>query len=111
MSDTIHPNEQGYEIIADRLEPVLRELLSDDRISTSSETRGILGAGVRLQPEEKKTTRPLRGVRQSRGLILKAAGAMDPSAVPLRQRRPPIRVSDKRSQRPHVKSVCYRNAP
>jgi acyl-CoA thioesterase I len=30
MSDAIHPNEQGYEIIADRLEPVLRELLSDD---------------------------------------------------------------------------------
>jgi lysophospholipase L1-like esterase len=30
MSDTIHPNEQGYGIIADRLEPVLRELLSDE---------------------------------------------------------------------------------
>ena len=30
MSDAIHPNEQGYEIIADRLEPVLRQLLSDD---------------------------------------------------------------------------------
>ena len=30
MSDTIHPNEQGYGIMADRLEPVLRELLSDD---------------------------------------------------------------------------------
>ena len=27
MSDAIHPNEQGYEIIAERLEPVLRELL------------------------------------------------------------------------------------
>jgi acyl-CoA thioesterase I len=30
MSDTIHPNEQGYGIIADRLEPVLRELLAED---------------------------------------------------------------------------------
>jgi acyl-CoA thioesterase I len=29
MADPIHPNEQGYEIIADRLEPVLRDLLSD----------------------------------------------------------------------------------
>jgi len=30
MSDAIHPNEQGYQIIADRLEPVLRDLLSGD---------------------------------------------------------------------------------
>jgi acyl-CoA thioesterase I len=30
MSDAIHPNSQGYEIIADRLEPVLRELLEGD---------------------------------------------------------------------------------
>ena len=30
MADPIHPNEQGYEIIADRLEPVLRDLLSED---------------------------------------------------------------------------------
>lgn len=30
MSDAIHPNEQGYGIMADRLEPVLRELLSED---------------------------------------------------------------------------------
>ena len=30
MSDAIHPNGQGYEIMADRLEPVLRDLLSDD---------------------------------------------------------------------------------
>lgn len=30
MSDTIHPNEQGYGIMADRLEPVLRDLLSVD---------------------------------------------------------------------------------
>ena len=30
MSDTIHPNEQGYGIMADRLEPVLRDLLSDE---------------------------------------------------------------------------------
>ena len=27
MSDSIHPNDQGYEIIADRLEPVLRDLI------------------------------------------------------------------------------------
>jgi len=27
MSDSIHPNEQGYEAIADRLEKVLRPLL------------------------------------------------------------------------------------
>ncbi len=30
MSDAIHPNDEGYEIIADRLEPVLRDLLSAD---------------------------------------------------------------------------------
>jgi lysophospholipase L1-like esterase len=30
MSDTIHPNEQGYGIMADRLEPVLRELLFEE---------------------------------------------------------------------------------
>jgi acyl-CoA thioesterase-1 len=30
MSDAIHPNGQGYKIIADRLEPVLRELLFDE---------------------------------------------------------------------------------
>jgi acyl-CoA thioesterase I len=30
MSDAIHPNEQGYQIIADRVEPVLRDLLSAD---------------------------------------------------------------------------------
>jgi acyl-CoA thioesterase-1 len=30
MADPIHPNDDGYEIIADRLEPVLRDLLEDD---------------------------------------------------------------------------------
>jgi acyl-CoA thioesterase-1 len=28
MSDAIHPNDQGYRMIADRLEPALRDLLS-----------------------------------------------------------------------------------
>jgi len=27
MADSIHPNDRGYEIIADRLEPVVRDLL------------------------------------------------------------------------------------
>jgi acyl-CoA hydrolase len=26
MADTVHPNQQGYVIIADRVEPVVREL-------------------------------------------------------------------------------------
>lgn len=30
MSDAIHPNEQGYQIIADRVEPILRDLLLAD---------------------------------------------------------------------------------
>lgn len=30
MSDSIHPNDQGYEIIADRLEPVVRDLIRSD---------------------------------------------------------------------------------
>ena len=29
MSDPIHPNDRGYEIMADRLEPVLRDLLEE----------------------------------------------------------------------------------
>jgi lysophospholipase L1-like esterase len=29
MSDGIHPNDRGYEIMADRIEPVLRELVRD----------------------------------------------------------------------------------
>jgi len=27
MADSIHPNDRGYQMIADRLEPVLRELV------------------------------------------------------------------------------------
>jgi acyl-CoA thioesterase I len=30
MADAIHPNDHGHAIMADRLEPVLRELLADD---------------------------------------------------------------------------------
>ena len=30
MADAIHPNDSGYAIVADRVEPVLRELLSDE---------------------------------------------------------------------------------
>ena len=30
MSDAIHPNNRGYAIVADRVEPVLRELLRDE---------------------------------------------------------------------------------
>jgi lysophospholipase L1-like esterase len=30
MSDGVHPNNRGYAIVADRVEPVLRELLSDE---------------------------------------------------------------------------------
>ena len=30
MSDSIHPNDQGHEMIADRLEPALRDLLRSD---------------------------------------------------------------------------------
>jgi lysophospholipase L1-like esterase len=30
MSDAIHPNERGYSMIADRVEPVLRDLLAED---------------------------------------------------------------------------------
>jgi acyl-CoA thioesterase-1 len=30
MSDAVHPNNRGYAIVADRVEPVLRELLSDE---------------------------------------------------------------------------------
>jgi lysophospholipase L1-like esterase len=29
MSDGIHPNDRGYEIMADRIEPVMRELLEE----------------------------------------------------------------------------------
>jgi acyl-CoA thioesterase-1 len=29
MADTIHPNDRGYEVMADRLEPVLRSLIDD----------------------------------------------------------------------------------
>ena len=31
MSDSIHPNDRGYEIIADRLEPVVRDLVHDEQ--------------------------------------------------------------------------------
>jgi lysophospholipase L1-like esterase len=30
MSDAIHPNDQGHQMIADRLEPALRDLLRAD---------------------------------------------------------------------------------
>ena len=30
MADPIHPNDRGYAIVADRVEPMLRELLDDD---------------------------------------------------------------------------------
>ena len=30
MADSIHPNDRGYEIIADRLEPVVRDLLQSE---------------------------------------------------------------------------------
>lgn len=30
MSDAIHPNDQGHEMIADRLEPIVRDLLRSD---------------------------------------------------------------------------------
>ena len=30
MSDAVHPNDRGYAIVADRVEPILRELLEDD---------------------------------------------------------------------------------
>jgi acyl-CoA thioesterase-1 len=30
MADTIHPNDRGYAIVADRVEPMLRELLDDE---------------------------------------------------------------------------------
>jgi lysophospholipase L1-like esterase len=30
MSDSIHPNDQGHQMIADRLEPALRDLLRSD---------------------------------------------------------------------------------
>jgi lysophospholipase L1-like esterase len=30
MSDSIHPNDQGYKMIADRLEPVVRDLVRPD---------------------------------------------------------------------------------
>jgi lysophospholipase L1-like esterase len=30
MSDAIHPNDQGHEMIADRLEPTLRDLMRAD---------------------------------------------------------------------------------
>jgi lysophospholipase L1-like esterase len=30
MADTLHPNDDGYSIVADRVEPVLRELLDED---------------------------------------------------------------------------------
>ena len=30
MSDSIHPNDQGYEMIADRIEPVVRDLIRSD---------------------------------------------------------------------------------
>jgi lysophospholipase L1-like esterase len=30
MSDSIHPNDRGYEMVADRVEPALRQLLDDD---------------------------------------------------------------------------------
>jgi lysophospholipase L1-like esterase len=31
MSDTIHPNDEGYRLIAERIEPVLRDLVRADR--------------------------------------------------------------------------------
>lgn len=33
MSDAIHPNDEGYRIMADRIEPVLRDLLDDSSAS------------------------------------------------------------------------------
>ena len=30
MSDSIHPNDRGYEMIADRIEPVVRDLIQSD---------------------------------------------------------------------------------
>jgi acyl-CoA thioesterase-1 len=30
MSDPVHPNDRGYAILADRVEPILRELLEDE---------------------------------------------------------------------------------
>jgi len=30
MTDSIHPNDRGYQIVADRVEPALRELLKED---------------------------------------------------------------------------------
>jgi acyl-CoA thioesterase I len=30
MSDSIHPNDRGYEMIADRIEPVVRDLIESD---------------------------------------------------------------------------------
>jgi lysophospholipase L1-like esterase len=30
MADSIHPNDRGYAIVADRVEPMLRELLNDE---------------------------------------------------------------------------------
>jgi len=30
MSDPIHPNDRGYQIIADRIEPVLRQALASE---------------------------------------------------------------------------------
>jgi acyl-CoA thioesterase-1 len=31
MSDSIHPNDRGYEMIADRIEPVVRDLIRSDQ--------------------------------------------------------------------------------
>jgi lysophospholipase L1-like esterase len=30
MSDSIHPNDAGYQIMAERVEPVLRDLVESD---------------------------------------------------------------------------------
>jgi lysophospholipase L1-like esterase len=30
MSDSIHPNDRGYAMIADRIEPAVRDLLESD---------------------------------------------------------------------------------